>query len=66
MLKVFFARERSCDDAGFTPTYHSVIETVKLHGSSFWNFIGTFFKNIFNRCRDYVNMVPKKITLATS
>ena len=24
------------------------------------------FKNIFNRCRDYVNMVPGKITLATS
>jgi len=21
-----------------------------------WNFIGTFFKNIFNGCRDYVNM----------
>lgn len=24
------------------------------------------FKNIFNGCRDYVNMVPDKITLATS
>ena len=46
--------------------YHSVIGTVKLHGSSIWNFIGTFFKNIFNGCRDYVNMVPDKITLATS
>ena len=23
------------------------------------------FKNIFNRCRDYVNMVPDKIILAT-
>ncbi len=44
----------------------SVIVTVKLHGSSIWNFIGTFFKNIFNRCRDYVNMVPDKIALATS
>ena len=28
--------------------YHSVIGMVKLHGSSIWNFIGTFFKNIFN------------------
>ena len=36
----------------------TVIGTVKLHGSSIWNFIGTFFKNIFNGCRDYVNMVP--------
>lgn len=55
-------------DAGveMAATYHSVIGTVKLHGSSVWNFIGTFFKNIFNGCRDYVNMVPGKITLATS
>ena len=50
--------------AGMAATYHSVIGTVKLHGSSVWNFIGTFFKNIFNGCRDYVNMVPDKITLA--
>ncbi|WP_300851568.1 IS66 family transposase, partial [uncultured Bacteroides sp.] len=55
-------------DAGveMAATYHSVIGTVRLHGSSIWNFIGTFFKNIFNGCRDYVNMVPDKITLATS
>ena len=55
-------------DAGaeMAATYHSVIGTVKLHGCSIWNFIGTFFKNIFNGCRDYVNMVPDKITLATS
>ncbi|WHX14133.1 hypothetical protein QMY64_03495 [Phocaeicola dorei] len=25
-------------------TYHSVIGTVKLHGSSIWNFIGFFSK----------------------
>ena len=68
ILKEFFMSERKCDDAGteMAATYHSVIGTVKLHGSSIWNFIGTFFKNIFNRCRDYVNMVPDKITLATS
>ena len=37
-------------DAGaeMAATYHSVIGTVKLHGSSVRNFIGTFFKNIFN------------------
>ncbi len=52
--------------AGMAVTYHSVIGTVKLHGCSIWNFIGTFFKNIFNGCRDYVNMVPDKITLAAS
>ena len=55
-------------DAGaeMAATYHSVIGTVKLHGSSVWNFIGTFFKNIFNGCRDYVNMVPDKITWVAS
>lgn len=47
-------------------TYHSVIGMLKLHGCSFWDFIGAFFKNIFNSCRDYVNMVSGKITLATS
>ena len=54
-------------DAGaeMATTYHSVIGTVKLHGCSAWNFIGTFFKNIFNKCRDYANMVSDKITLAT-
>ena len=38
-------------DAGakMAATYHSVIGTVKLHGSSFWEFIGAFFKNIFNK-----------------
>lgn len=52
-------------DAGaeMAATYHSVIGAVKLHSSSIWNFIGTFFKSIFNGCRDYVNMVPDKITL---
>ena len=36
-------------DAGaeMAATYHSVIGTVKLHGSSVWNFIGTFFQNIY-------------------
>lgn len=47
-------------------TYNSVIGTVKLNGSSVWNFIGTFLKNIFNGCRDYVNMVFGKIILAIS
>ena len=51
--------------AEMAATYHSVIGTVKLRCSSVWNFIGTFFKNIFNRCRNYVNMVTDKITLAT-
>ena len=31
-------------EAEMATTYHSAIGTVKLHGSSVWNFIGTFFK----------------------
>lgn len=46
-------------------TYHSVISTMKLHDSFAWNFIGTFFKKIFNGCKDYVNMVPARIALAS-
>ena len=55
-------------DAGaeMAATYHSVISTVKLHGSSAWDFIGDFFKKIFNGCRDYANMVPARIALTTS
>lgn len=30
--------------AEMAATYQSVIGTVKLHGSSVWNFIGTYFK----------------------
>jgi len=52
------ASRSSDDDSEITATYHRVIRTVKLHGSSAWSFIGTFFKNIFNGRRDYVNMVP--------
>ena len=48
-----------------TATYHSVISTVKLHGGSAWEFIGTFFKNIFNGYRDYANIVPGKLAMAT-
>lgn len=47
-------------------TYHSLIGTIKLHSSSIWNFIGTFFRNIFNVCRDYVDMASDKIILATN
>ena len=45
-------------DAGaeMAATYHSVIGTVKLHGSSVWNFIGTFLKNIFNSLWVHVNV----------
>lgn len=55
-------------DAGveMAATYHSVISTVKLHGTSAWEFIGTFFKKILNGCRDYENLIPGRIAVATS
>jgi len=45
-------------------TYHSIISTVKLHGKSAWNFLGTFFKKIFNGCRDFICLTPGKIEMA--
>lgn len=33
-------------DAEMAATYHSVISTVKLHGSSVWDFIRTFSKKL--------------------
>jgi len=49
--------------AEMSATYHSVIGTVKLQGSSAWDFIGTFFQKIFKGCRDYQNLIPAKISL---
>ncbi len=45
-------------------TYHSVISTVKLHGMSVWNYLGSFFKKIFNGCRDFVSLIPGNMELA--
>ena len=49
-------------DAGaeMAVTYHSVIGMIKFHSSSIWNFIGTFFKNIFNGYKDYVKGIDVK------
>ncbi len=71
ILKLTTQRNKSLhygSDVGteMAATYHSVIGMVNLHGSSIWNFIRIVFINIFNGCRDYVNMGPDKITLATS
>ena len=45
-------------------TYHSIITTVKLHGKSAWSFLGTFFKKIFNGCRDFACLTPGNIEMA--
>jgi len=31
---------------------------VKLHGSSVWNYLGKYFKKIFESCRDYPHSYP--------
>ena len=63
ILKEFFMRERKYDDAGaeMAATYHSVIGTVNLHGSSVWNFIGTFYKNIYQSLWLSANLNSKRI-----
>ena len=44
--------------------YHSIISTVKLHGMSCWNYLGEFFKKIFNGCRDILSLTPSNIGLS--
>ena len=44
-------------------TYHSIISTVKLHGSSVWSYLGKFFTKIFEGCRDYSSLLPSCIGL---
>lgn len=44
--------------------YHSIISTVKLQGKSAWDYLGGFFKKIFNGCLDFVNLTPQNIELA--
>ena len=41
--------------------YHSVISTVKLHGMSCCDYLGKFFKKIFNGCRDFLSLTPANI-----
>lgn len=43
--------------------YHGVISTVRLQGKCAWDFLGEFFKNIFNGCKDFVNLIPQNIKL---
>ena len=54
-------------DAGveMAVAYHSIISTVKLHGMSCWRYLGEFFKNIFNGCRDFLSLTPANIGLSS-
>ena len=53
-------------DAGveMAAAYHCVISTVKLHGMSCWDYLGEFFKKIFNGCRDFLSLTPSNIGLS--
>ena len=43
----------SDEGAKMAATYHSIISTVKMQGRSTWDYLGKFFVNIFNGCRDF-------------
>ena len=51
-------------NAQMSATYHSIISTVKLHGSSVLSYLGKFFTKIFEGCRDYSSLLPSCIGLA--
>ncbi|CDA45700.1 putative uncharacterized protein [Prevotella sp. CAG:5226] len=44
--------------AQMAATYHSIISTVKLHGSSVWSYLGKFFKKIFESRKVYPSLLP--------
>ena len=48
--------------AQMAASYHSIISTVKLHGSSVWSYLGKFLKNLCG-CRDYSSLLPSCIGL---
>ena len=54
----------SDEGVGMAVAYHSVISTVRLHGMSCWNYLGAFFKKIFNGCRDFLSLTPGNIGMA--
>ena len=47
------------EGAKMAATYHSIISTVKPQGRSAWDYLGKFFVNIFNGCRDFCNYSAK-------
>lgn len=55
----------SDEGAKMAATYHSIISTVKMQGRSAWEYLGKFFVNIFNGCRDFFSLRPDNIGLAT-
>ena len=54
----------SDEGAEMAAAYHSVISTVKLQNKSAWEYLGKFFTNIFNGCRDFLSLAPQNIGLA--
>ena len=60
-LDFFFRKERDYNE--MVVAYHGVISTVRLQGKCAWDFLGEFFKNIFNGCKDFVNLIPQNIKL---
>ena len=59
-------RTDSVDDNPSQNVKESVKKERDLSNRPAWAFIGTFFEKIFNGCRDYANMVPARIALATN
>lgn len=54
----------SDEGAEIAAVYHSIISTVKLQGRSTWDYLGKFFTEIFNGCRDFLSLAPQNIDLA--
>ena len=59
MKRILFLKKESDDHLLCDVT----VCTVRLQGKCAWDFLGEFFKNIFNGCKDFVNLIPQNIKL---
>ena len=55
-----FGRDEGVEMAA---AYHGVISTVRQRGSELGISLVNILKNIFNDCKDFVNLIPQNIEL---
>ena len=55
----------SDEGAKMAVTNHSIISTVKMQGGLVCDYLGKFFVNIFNGCRDFFSLRSDPIAEAT-
>lgn len=55
-----FGSDEVCRNGGCISWCNQHCETAR---EWVWDYLGEFFKNIFNGCKDFVNLIPQNIEL---